>query len=252
MGCWIIVSFFRNELAKLETIICLRGSFAQDVSWLRKVKMEATSESYGTYDCICFVLFSPKANKKKKNANSAHIPQGWVLFIPRHSSTCQKIANSISLYWRGWVRTQWGLFSPLRQTTRAGPPPTLSKLSPAKTKPPRLRLKVQVTSHPTLSNISARRCCPGDGHKQDPTSQQVLTFLGDSSPLLWKPATHLTTPNHHWEKRVPPVAPHITRFTSSVFLTHCPTHDYINMYFTFCILMLRYLGWLPLPRSANS
>lgn len=28
--------------------------------------MEATSESYGTYDCIFFVLFSPKANKKKK------------------------------------------------------------------------------------------------------------------------------------------------------------------------------------------
>ena len=66
MGCWIIVSFFRrSELAKQETTVCLRSSFAQDVSWLRKVKMEATSESYGTYDCIFFCLFSPKANKKK-------------------------------------------------------------------------------------------------------------------------------------------------------------------------------------------
>ena len=79
-----------------------------------------------------------------------------------------------------------------------------------------------------LSSIFARRCCPGDGQEQDLTSGQVLTFMGDSSPLLWTPATPLTTSSHPREKRKPPAAPHIQGSHPQSFPTHCPTHDYIN------------------------
>lgn len=52
-----------HELASQEVTACLQGSFAQDVSWLWKVKVEVASDSCGTSARI--FLFSPKANKKK-------------------------------------------------------------------------------------------------------------------------------------------------------------------------------------------
>lgn len=100
-GCWLIVSLFRKhweyyELVNQEAAACLQSSFTGDGLWLWKVEGEMVSAT------VRFLpqIFSLKANKNKKNANSAHIPQEWALFIPRHSYTCQKFADSFSLYCR--------------------------------------------------------------------------------------------------------------------------------------------------------
>ena len=69
-------------------------------------------------------------------------------------------------------------------------------------------------------------------------------------------ALETSNPPHHFQPPLreegAPVAPHIQGLHPQSFWLTAQPITILTMHFTFCILMLRYLGWLLLPWSANS